>query len=271
MLNNKKNLKAGVILESETMKTNCSCNDDDEDDLNNETNMKQIDENEEFDVKMDDFIQPENIKQQLNKDCLEYIQKNSNLIANSLSFLFDVSKRQEFFLLLSDITSSEYDDQDSNSDATSSSLTLNNSLNRFIQLYVPLDYMKHLSMQTKLNLITQFLLTNKTEESKIELIIDLANYYAQSQEWDLVLNLLNNSTQDNEELNELTHRFGGLNQSDNSDRSNLTVSEDGRFSQKDLYNLYDHACICRAYQEAKKNEKSFFNLFKMKNLQTKIL
>ena len=38
-----------------------------------------------------------------------------------------------------------------------------------------------------------------------------------------------------------------------------------RFSQKDLYNLHDHACVCRAYQEAKKNEKSFVHLFKMKN------
>ena len=205
---------------------------------------------------MDDFIEPDSIKQQLNKDCLEYIQKNSNLIANSLSFLFDASKRQEFFHLLSDSTSSlsEYDDQDSNGDpfAVASTVSLNNSLNRFIQLYVPLDYMKHLSVQTKLNLITQFLLTNKTEESKIELIIDLANYYAQNQEWDLVLNLLNNSTQDNEELNELNHRFAGLNQSENVNSITPAMSEDGKFSQKDLYNLFDHACICRAYQEAKK-------------------
>ena len=123
--------------------------------------MKQTNEKEEFDLKMDDFIEPDSIKQQLNKDCLEYIQKNSNLIANSLSFLFDASKRQEFFHLLSDSTSSlsEYDDQDSKSDpfAVASTVSLNNSLNRFIQLYVPLDYMKHLSVQTKLNLITQFL------------------------------------------------------------------------------------------------------------------
>jgi hypothetical protein len=223
---------------------------------------------------MDDFIEPDSIKQQLNKDCLEYIQKNSNLIANSLSFLFDASKRQEFFHILSDSTSSlsEYDDQDSNSDpfAVASTVSLNNSLNRFIQLYVPLDYMKHLSVQTKLNLITQFLLTNKTEESKIELIIDLANYYAQNQEWDLVLNLLNNSTQDNEELNELNHRFGGLNQSENANSITSSMSEDGKFSQKDLYNLFDHACICRAYQEAKKNEKSFLHLFRMKNFLRQI-
>jgi len=47
--------------------------------------------------------------------------------------------------------------------------------------------MKHLGMQTKLNMITQFLLTNnKTDESKIELIIDLANYYAEKQEWKVI-------------------------------------------------------------------------------------
>ena len=47
-------------------------------------------------------------------------------------------------------------------------------------------------------------------------------------------------------------------------------NEDGKFSQKDLYNLYDHACICRAYQEAKRNEKSFLHLFKMKNFLRQI-
>ena len=180
------------------------------------------DEIEGFDIKMDDLNHAPNIRQQLNKDCLDYIQKNSTLISNSLAFLFDVSKRNEFFQLLTDNTSSlsEYEDQDGVSGANAS-LSLNNSLNRFIQLYVPLDYMKHLSMQTKLNLITQFLLTNKTEESKIELIIDLANYYAQNQEWSLVLNLLNNSTQDNEELNELNqlnYKFINLNGAGNVKR-----------------------------------------------------
>ena len=63
--------------------------------------------------------------------------------------------------------------------------------------------MKHLSIQTKLNLVTQFLLTNKTDESKIELIIDLANYYSKKQEWNLVMNLLNNCTHDSEEFNSL--------------------------------------------------------------------
>ena len=138
-----------------------------------------------FDLKMEGLTNFS--RQQLNTDCLEYIQKNSPLISNSLAFLFDPAKREEFFVQLID---------ESETDA-------GNSLNRFIKLYVPLDYMKHLSIQTKLDLITQFLLTNKTEESKIELIIDLANYYAQKQEWNLVLSLLNNCMQDNEELNEI--------------------------------------------------------------------
>lgn len=43
-----------------------------------------------------------------------------------------------------------------------------------------------------------------------------------------------------------------------------------RFSEKDLYNLYDHACICQAYQEAKTNEKSFVHLFNMKNFLRQI-
>jgi hypothetical protein len=85
---------------------------------------------------------------------------------------------------------------------TAGNLTdVENALNRFIQLYVPLKYMKHLSMELKLNMITQFLLTNnKTDESKIELIIDLANHYAEKQEWQLVMQLLDSCTQDNEEL-----------------------------------------------------------------------
>ena len=49
----------------------------------------------------------------------------------------------------------------------------------------------------KMFLITQFLLTNKTDnESKLELIIDLANHYANKQEWNLVFDLINNCTQD---------------------------------------------------------------------------
>lgn len=43
-----------------------------------------------------------------------------------------------------------------------------------------------------------------------------------------------------------------------------------RLSQKDLYNLFDHACICLAYQEAKTNEKSYTHLFKMKNFLRQI-
>ena len=43
-----------------------------------------------------------------------------------------------------------------------------------------------------------------------------------------------------------------------------------RFSQKDLYNLYDHACICQAYKEARSNEKSYFYLYKMKSFLRQI-
>lgn len=88
-------------------------------------------------------------------------------------------------------------------------------------------------MQTKLNLITQFLLTNKTEESKIELIIDLANYYAQKQEWNVVLDLLNNCTQDNEELNdlmrvEMSAAYSNMTASMNNGENNLNELEFNR-------------------------------------------
>lgn len=162
-------------------------------------------------------------KSQLNQDCLEYIQKNSSLIYNSLSFLFDVNKREMFFKILSSSSNNVPDSSSAQAFesaaagaagvAGSSSMPseLSNSLNRFIQLYVPLDYMKHMSVQSKLNMITQFLLTNKTDdETKIELIIDLANYYALKQEWHVVLDLLNGCTQDSEELvnNELIMTSG---------------------------------------------------------------
>lgn len=148
---------------------------------------------------------------QLNTDCLEYIQKNSSLIFNSLSFLFDVTKREAFFKSLSSSSAANNNSLDSNQSTSmmsdpSDSSSVSNSLARFIQLYVPLDYMKHMSMQSKLNMITQFLLTNKTDETKIELIVDLANYYAQKQEWRVVLDLLNGCTQDSEEFNDLMAR-----------------------------------------------------------------
>ncbi len=242
--------------------------------------------NENF-IKMDNLNQNLFTKQKLNIDCLDYINKSSPLISNSLSFLFDFNKREEFFNILSKTN-------DNNTASTTTTTTTTNSLNRFIQLYVPLEYMNHLSMQTKLNLITQFLLTNKTEESKIELIIDLANHYALKQEWHLVLSLLNNCTQDNEELNDLNETKKYKNsiskqsgtgtvindfdlydqqqqqqqqQQDQSINNNATTIDDndGRYSRKDLYNLYDHSCICQAYQEAKTNEKSYIHLYKMKN------
>ena len=227
-------------------------------------------DNEDIDVRMDDLNQNISTQQKLNKDCLDYISKTSPLISSSLSFLFDINKRDAFFKSLND---NEKND---------------NSLNRFIQLYVPLDYMSHLTMQTKLNLITQFLLTNKTEESKIELIIDLANHYAMKQEWNLVFSLLNNCTQDNEELNDITdHRKHSISRhsgtitnefdfepsldSQDTDKENtLNTSDNSRYSRKDLYNLYDQACICQAYQEAKTNEKSFTHLFRIKNFLKQI-
>lgn len=228
------------------------------------------DSHENAEIRMENLDENVQAKQKLNQDCLDYIGKTSPLISQSLSFLFSNTKREEFFKHLNE-TFCEH------------------SLNRFIQLYVPLDYVSHLSMQTKLNLITQFLLTNKTEESKIELIIDLANHYAMKQEWNLVSNLLNNCTQDNEELID-SSTDSRLNRKSSISRSytHLTNNEldldtldamkesekltndinqnnNGRYSRKDLYNLYDHACICQAYQEAKSNEKSYVHLFKIKN------
>ncbi len=130
----------------------------------------------------------------MNKDCLDYIHKNFPVISNSLSFLYDKNKRDEFFKQLTNeiaTTSPISNIEKLRENSTDSLLTsdykevsFNNSLSWFIQLYVPLKHMKHLGMQKKLNMITQFLLTNnKTDESKIELIIDLANYYAEKQEW----------------------------------------------------------------------------------------
>lgn len=262
-------------------------------------------------------------RQQLNKDCMEYIEKNSPLIANSLSFLFDESNRNEFFQLISntesmlELNSGTTASTGATKSAETVSNDLKNSLSRFIQLYVPLDYMKHLSIQVKLNLITQFLLTNRTDESKIELIIDLANHYACKQEWNLVIELLNNCTQDNEELlNEFNyhavcsngtdliqeslidesplvdnnvlpssvnigesiedqepqvignasfinhHQHQQAHAGDNTSNNNNPSS---RRSQRDLQNLYDHACVCLAFQEARHNDKSYMHLFKMKN------
>ncbi len=240
-----------------------------------------------------------NNKQQLNKDCMDYIQKNSPLVASSLSFLFDDAKRDEFFKLLSE-SRCEVDTPPSQQVGD-----LKSSLCRFIRLYVPLEYMQHLSVEIKLNLITQFLLTNKTDESKIELIIDLANHYACKQEWSLVLELLNSCTQDNEELVDASYLIYHLNGSESgttitemnqaeidinlnlgagqasataggaktqtgASSNYLNAADDNqnvntKCSQKDLYNLHDHACICLAYQEAKENEKSYTHLFKMKN------
>ena len=213
-------------------------------------------------------ISQKSIKNELNQDCLDYIQKNSPLISNSLSFLFDINKRNEFFKLLDDENSFV-----ANNSSSTDNFLNSNSLNRFIQLYVPLNYMKHLSIQTKLNLVTQFLLTNKTDESKIELIIDLANYYSQKQEWNLVMNLLNNCTQDSEEFNSLiNNNCKNINEKsliNNSIKSNFN-DKNSRFSQKDLYNLYDHACVCQAFQEFKTNEKSYTHLFKIKNFQKQV-
>ncbi len=122
---------------------------------------------------------------------------------NIKQFLFDTAKRNEFFKLL---TNESYQHSPKknlgrvNSNVSLSSSigsgqnflirdhesSYDNSLCRFIQLYVPLKHMKHLAMDKKLNMITQFLTNNKTEESKIELIIDLANYYAEKQEWKVI-------------------------------------------------------------------------------------
>ena len=237
----------------------------------------------------------------LNRDCLDYINVNSPLISNSLSFLFDINKRNEFFkILTNEVCQSVTARTNSVSSLSPTTTTMknelldieanfNNSLNRFIQLYVPLKHMRHLCMEAKLDMITQFLLTNnKTEESKIELIINLANYYAEKQEWKLVLELLDNCTQDNEEFNEFynkkNNKHNNFELADHCEAQTTTGGGSGsggakvfseqnsnvKFSQKDLYNLYDHACICQAYQEAKTNEKSFLFLYKMKNFLKQI-
>lgn len=141
--------------------------------------------------------------QGLNKDCLDYIHQTSPLISSSLSFLFDIEKRSQFFQLLTSEQSSPARRasvftivRGRNVSQAPTLSNVENSLNRFIQLYVPLKHMKHLSMEMKLNMITQFLLTNRrTDEAKIELIIDLANHYAEKQEWHLVMQLLDSCTQ----------------------------------------------------------------------------
>ncbi len=58
----------------------------------------------------------------------------------------------------------------------------------------------------------------------------------------------------------------------NTNNSGLFTEQNNnvRFSQKDLYNLYDHACICHAYQEAKQNQNSFIHLYKIKNFLRQI-
>lgn len=200
-----------------------------------------------------------------------------------------MNKRDQFFKSLIDPVTGKLTGMDDESTPAEN----NNSLYRFVRLYVPLDYMKHLSMQTKLNLITQFLLTNKMDESKIELIIDLANHYAQRQEWNIVLDLLNSCTQDTnhnspsgaDDLNDNNGPGTGNGASAPTSEEqtkeeldanlaklgiNNTEPSNNRLSQRDLYNLFDHACVCLAYQEAKTNEKSYTHLFRMKNFLRQI-
>ena len=211
---------------------------------------------------------------QLNSDCLAYIEQNSPLISNSLGFLFDIKKQNKFFDEIS---------QDENRQQ--------NLLNRFIQLYVPLDYLKDFSLSKKLNLITQFLLINKTDEFKIELVISLANYYIEKSDWISILDLLNNCTQDNEEFNEVfeqqnTKLQDGYLQQQQQHQQQLTNTKslklrpliatshfelnNSKFTIRDLYNLYDYACVCCAYKESTINEKSYLYLFKMKNFAKQI-
>jgi hypothetical protein len=167
-------------------------------------NQDKIETTEEFEkVVMKDY----NDRSNLNKSCLDYIKEsNSSLISDGLSFLFDETKRKSFFNLLkldSPISQSSSllvhqplpphpHPPPSPPPPSTTMIGENNYLTRFIQLYVPLEFMHHLNDNDRLTIITKFLVINKTDETKIELIIDLANYYAQQQNWDCVLKLLNN-------------------------------------------------------------------------------
>ena len=218
---------------------------------------------------IDPSLSLEDTFKQLNSDCLSYIEQNSPLISNSLGFLFDLKKQVKFF---EEISQNEQQ----------------NLLNRFIQLYVPLDYLKEFSLSKKLNLITQFLLINKTDEFKIELIINLANYYIEKSDWNSILDLLNNCTQDNEEFNEVFEQQNSNSKSQEQKQQEqqppkststklrpiISASyfelNNSKFTIRDLYNLYDYACICCAYKESILNEKSYLYLFKMKNFSKQI-
>lgn len=206
-------------------------------------------------------------KKLLNSECLEYISKNSPLIFKNLGFLFDIQIREKFFTAINEKKFKniiEYEQDKNNCN--------NNFLNRFIQLYVPLDFMNHMNMDLKLDMVTQFLFNSKTEKFKVESIIDLANYYCLRNEWKSVIDLLENCTQDNEEFFD----FRELAQVSNLEFSVKFITEISclntysKFIQKDIYNLFDHACISYANQETKHFEKSYCYLFKINNFKRQI-
>ncbi|RNA16340.1 Zinc finger FYVE domain-containing 26 [Brachionus plicatilis] len=223
-------------------------------------------QNKQNDVKGLENIQGEReivcSKKLLNVECLEYISKSSPLILKNLGFLFDIRIRDDFFTAMSEINVKNLIEYEQNINNCK-----NNYLNRFIQLYVPLDYMSHLNMDLKLDMVTQFLLNSKTEEVKVENIIDLANYYSIKHEWKKVIDLLEDCTQDNEEF----YDFRDLTQVNNLEISVQFITEinsltiNSKFIQKDIYNLFDHACLSFANQEAKHFDKSYYYLFKINN------
>lgn len=206
-------------------------------------------------------------RKQLNKECLEYISSSSPLILKNLGFLFDIKIRGNFFSEINEIFVKNLIEYDKN--ATSSK---NNFLNRYIQLYVPLEFMNHLNMDLKLDMLTQFLLNTKTEEFKVENIIDLANYYSLNYEWKKIIDLIEDCTQDNEEF----YDFREISQGNNFEFSVQLITEincltiNSKFIQKDIYNLFDHACLSFANQEAKNFDKAYCYLFKINNFLRQI-
>ena len=225
---------------------------------------------ENIDKNKDNFFLEKEVihsKKLLNLECLEYISKNSPLIFKNLGFLFDVQIREKFFTELNEINVKnliEYERDTNNSN--------NSFFKRFIQLYVPLDFMNYLNMDSKLYMLTQFLFNSENEKFKFEKIIGLANYYCLKYEWKNVIDLLENCTHDNEEFFD----FRELTQLSNSEFSVKFVTEINCLNtysksvHKDIYNLFDHACLSYVNQQTKDFDKSYCYLFKINNFKRQI-
>lgn len=200
----------------------------------------------------------DNDKKKLNKDCIDYIETNAPLIANTLSFLFNSTKQQDFF---NNIRLETNDDR------------LSNYIRRFVLLNVPLEFFEHVDMNNRLNLIAQFLLRNKADESKIELVVTLADYYVKNEEWLLVLELVNSCIQYEDELIARGLMFTDLDENisnyDVQTEAKLEVNT-SKFTLSDLYNLHDYACLSAAIKFASTNEQSHQYLFKIRNFNNQL-